>query len=90
MTEPQTSTRISNVSVAAISGAAGCFMTVMIVGALVLGMGIDKLLGFKGPFTIGLVLVSAPVSLYVVVRLVLRVVRRTQAQTTPQDTDSSF
>ena len=65
-------------------------MIVIIVGALVLGMGIDKLLGFKGPFTIGLVVVSAPVSLYVVIRLVLRVVRRTQERARPQNTDSSF
>ncbi len=65
-------------------------MTVAIVGALVLGMVIDKLLGFRGPFTVGLVLVSAPVSLYVVIRMVLGLIKRTQAQPKPQDTDSSF
>ena len=62
MTEPPASTRISNISVVTIAGAAGCFMTVVIVGALVLGIVIDKLLGFRGPFTVGLVLVSAPAS----------------------------
>lgn len=65
-------------------------MTVIIVGALVLGIVIDKLLGFRGPFTVGLVLISAPVSLYVVIRLVLAAVRRTQAPPKPQDTDTSF
>jgi hypothetical protein len=90
MTEPPASTRISNISVATIAGAAGCFMTVAIVGALVLGIVIDKLLGFRGPFTVGLVLVSAPVSLYVVIRMVLVLIKRTQAQSKPPDTDSSF
>ena len=65
-------------------------MTIAIVGALVLGIVIDKLLGFRGPFTVGLVLVSAPVSLYVVIRMVLALIKRNQGQTKPQDTDSSF
>ena len=65
-------------------------MTIAIVGALVLGIVIDKLLGFRGPFTIGLVLVSAPVSLYVVIRMVLGVMKRAQTPPKPQDTDSSF
>ena len=90
MTEPPASTRISNISVATIAGAAGCVMTIAIVGALVLGIVIDKLLGFRGPFTVGLVLVSAPVSLYVVIRMVLSVMKRTQTPPKPQDTDSSF
>jgi len=90
MTEPTASTRISNISVATIAGAAGCFMTVAIVGALVLGIVIDKLLGFRGPFTVGLVLVTAPASLYVVFRMVMALIKRTQTQPKPQDTDSSF
>ncbi len=90
MTEPPASTRIPNISVATIAGAAGCFMIVAIVGALVLGIMIDKLLGLRGPFTVGLVLVSAPASLYVVFRMVLGLIKRTQAQPKPQDTDSSF
>ena len=90
MTEPPASKRISNISVATIAGAAGCVMTIAIVGALVLGIVIDKLLGFRGPFTIGLVLVGAPVSLYVVFRLTLTLIKRTQAQASQQDKDSSF
>ncbi len=65
-------------------------MIIAIVGALVLGIVIDKLLGFRGPFTVGLVLVSAPVSLYVVIRMVLGLIKRTQAKPKSQDTDSSF
>ncbi|MBI1282044.1 MAG: hypothetical protein GC179_28215 [Anaerolineaceae bacterium] len=65
-------------------------MTIAIIGALVLGIVIDKLLGLRGPFTVGLVLVSAPVSLYVVIRMVLSLIKRTQAQPKPQDTDSSI
>ncbi len=90
MTEPPASTRITNISVATIAGAAGCVMTIAIIGALVLGIVIDKLLGLRGPFTVGLVLVSAPVSLYVVIRMVLSLIKRTQAQPKPQDTDSSI
>jgi len=65
-------------------------MTIAIIGALVLGIVIDKLLGLRGPFTVGLVLVSAPVSLYVVIRMVLGLIKRTQAPPKPQDTDTSF
>jgi len=90
MTEPPTSKRISNLSVATIASAAGCVMTIAIIGALVLGIVIDKLLGLRGPFTVGLVLVSAPVSLYVVIRMVLGLIKRTQAPPKPQDTDTSF
>ncbi len=92
MTEPPASPRIPNISVASIAGAAGCFLIVAIVGALVLGIVIDKLLGFRGLFTVGLVLVSAPISLYVVVRMVLALIKRTQAPPQPkkQDIDTSF
>jgi membrane protein implicated in regulation of membrane protease activity len=86
MTEP-TPKRIPNVSVATIAGAAGCFMIVIVVGALILGIALDRALGWRGPFTIGLVVISAPLSLYLVYRMVIKVLR--EMQQPPQDQQDS-
>lgn len=90
MTEP-TPKRIPNISVATIAGAAGCFMIVMVVGALILGIVLDRALGWRGPLTIGLVVISAPLSLYIVFRLVMKLMRTVQQPPQDQqDSDSPF
>ncbi|MEZ4670467.1 MAG: hypothetical protein R3E39_21375 [Anaerolineae bacterium] len=64
-------------------------MLVMVVGALVVGILLDRALGWRGPLTIGLVVISAPVSLYIVFRVVLGVMRRIQqTPQSPADNDS--
>ncbi len=86
MNEP-TPKRIPNVSVATIAGSAGCFMIVIVVGALILGIALDRALGWRGPLTIGLVVISAPLSLYLVYRMVIKVLQAMQQP--PQEKQDS-
>ncbi len=54
----------------------GCLTVVVILLALGAGLWLDSRLGTKPWFTLGLVLASIPVSLYMVVRLALSAARR--------------
>jgi MFS family permease len=90
--EPKPPSRARNLSYATIAGSAGCMILIGVIGALLIGMWIDAQLGWRGPCTVGLVVLSAPISLYIVVRIVLGLVA--QIQPPPKknqltDTDSS-
>lgn len=54
----------------------GCLTVVIILLALGAGIWLDSRLGTKPWFTLGLVLASIPVSLYMVVRMALSAARR--------------
>lgn len=54
----------------------GCLTVVVILLALGAGLWLDSRLGTKPWFTLGLVLASIPVSLYMVVRLALSAARQ--------------
>ncbi len=54
----------------------GCLTVVVILLALGAGLWLDSRLGTKPWFTLGLVLASIPVSLYLVVRMALSAARR--------------
>jgi MFS-type transporter involved in bile tolerance (Atg22 family) len=66
-------------------------ITVGVVGALLIGLWLDAQFGLRGPFTVGLIVLSAPISLYIVLRIVLRLMAEIQPppKTKPTDTDSS-
>ena len=68
---PSTQQYVKNLALAAVAGQAGCASLVIIVLALLIGLGMDKLLGWHGPFTVGCLLCSAPVSLAVMVKIAL-------------------
>lgn len=72
--------RARNLSYTMVAGQAGCWLTITVFGALFAGMWLDAQFGLKGPFTVGLVIVSVPVSLYIVLRIVLRLVNAIQQQ----------
>lgn len=79
MTEKQSPpSRVKNMSYAIIAGQSGFVTIVIVVGALLLGMWLDSLLGFRGLFTILLVVLSVPVSLMVMLRIVLTAVQAIQ------------
>lgn len=70
--------RIRNLSCAAAAGLAG-FATVAFTGlCLLAGLWLDAQVGTRGPFTIILLLSSIPVSLLVMTRAVVAVVRHLQ------------
>ena len=66
---PQTGINFSLVSV---GGQVGCAILFIILIALAVGIGLDRLLGTKAVFTIILFLGSFPVSLYLTYRLTIR------------------
>ena len=69
----------------------GCITLVVILGALALGLWLDRLLGTRPWFTLGLVLGSIPLSLVLVVYVALKTARRTQppsAEKTPEEDET--
>ena len=65
---------------------AGCVSVIIIILALVVGLLLDRALGTKYVFTVGLLLLSIPVSLGAMVYSVLRSTRSMQSQPAPQAT----
>jgi F0F1-type ATP synthase assembly protein I len=60
-----------NLALATVAGQAGCSTVVLVFLALFAGMFLDSRLDTHPVFTIGLVLVAIPVSLYAMIRLML-------------------
>lgn len=73
--DPKPPSRLRNLTVVAAAGQAGFGTVIIVVVALLLGLWLDSLFGLRGPFTIGLVVLSVPVSLVVMVRSVFAVTR---------------
>ncbi|NOR81981.1 MAG: hypothetical protein GQ526_00625 [Ardenticatenales bacterium] len=66
----------------------GCVTVVVVIGALLLGLWLDSLLGTRPLLTIAFVLASIPVSLYSVVRIAQSAasrVRYPEDEAPPQD-----
>lgn len=74
MTEHQPA-RIRNLTITGITALTGCIALVVIAIALVAGLWLDSLLGRRGPATVCLLVLSAPVSLYLMVRTALTLVK---------------
>ena len=62
---------VRNLALAAVAGQAGCLSVVLIFLALFAGLVLDARLDTHPVFSIGLVLVSVPLSLYAMIRLML-------------------
>ncbi len=65
---------------------AGCVSVILVILALVVGMALDRIVGTQYMFTVGLLLLSIPVSLGAMVYTVLRSTRSMQNQPAPQAT----
>lgn len=90
MPKPTGTARIKNLSVTAIAGLAGCLITIIVLVALFAGLWLDAQFKVRGLFTIVLLVLSAPVALLVVVRIVLKLVSVIQTPPQePQDTDTT-
>jgi len=66
-----TGSRPRNLACAAIAGQAGLSTVLMVFLALFAGLWLDARLGLRGPFTIGLLVLSVPLSLFLMMRLAL-------------------
>ncbi len=66
-----TGSRPRNLAYAAIAGQAGLSTVLVVLVALFLGLWLDAQLGLRGPITIGLLALSVPISLFLMLRLTL-------------------
>lgn len=90
MSRPRPVRRIRNLALAAVAAQAGCWVIVVVIIALLAGLWLDAQMGRRGPFTIGLVILSIPVSLFLVFRIVLRLIASIDPPTQDeQHTDTS-
>ncbi|MBI5958026.1 MAG: AtpZ/AtpI family protein [Chloroflexi bacterium] len=71
MTQKSNPDYVRNLALASVAGQSGCMTVILIFMALFAGMFLDARLNTHPLFTIGLVLVSVPVSLYMMIRLLL-------------------
>jgi hypothetical protein len=69
-----------NLAYAAMAGQAGCATIVFIFIALFVGLWLDAQFGVRGLFTIGLLLLSIPISLFAMVRIALGMVDQIKPQ----------
>lgn len=65
---------------------AGCVSVIVVIAALVIGLLLDRTIGTKYIFTLGLLLLSIPLSLAAMVYSVLRSTRSLRAKSTAQPT----
>jgi F0F1-type ATP synthase assembly protein I len=76
-----------NMTLAAVAGQVGCLTLVIILVAALGGLWLDNVFGTKPLFTIGLLLVSVPVTLIVMFWVVGRLTARIQTGNSQQQTE---
>jgi hypothetical protein len=82
--------RLRNLSYAALAGQAGCVTLFIVFGALLVGLWLDAQLGQRGPCVFGLLIVSVPVSLALMLRVALGAIARIQPpRPVPHDNDET-
>lgn len=74
MSSSRPPSRLRNLTLAGIAAQAGCWIVIVVFTALFAGLWLDAQFGQRGPFTVGLVLLSIPVTLFVVFRIVMRLI----------------
>ncbi|MBZ0296887.1 MAG: AtpZ/AtpI family protein [Anaerolineae bacterium] len=72
--------RIKNLGLAAIAAQAGCATLIIVFVALFAGLWLDAHFGQRGPFTFGLLILSVPFSLYLMLRIALGAINRLERQ----------
>lgn len=85
MPDPKQPARVRNLTLAGIAGLAGCWIIIVVIVALIAGLWLDARFGLRGPFTIGVVVLSMPVTLFVVLRVVLKLIAMIQPPQKPDD-----
>ncbi len=78
MTEKKIPSRSRNLTITGITALTGCVALIVVMVALFAGLWIDSLLGRRGPATICLLVLSVPLSLYLMVRIALALVKEIQ------------
>ena len=74
--KPKNSSRTRNLGITGITALTGCVSLVVIFVALLIGLTIDQMIGQQGLATICLLVLSIPVSLYLMIRMALYLVKQ--------------
>jgi F0F1-type ATP synthase assembly protein I len=82
-------TYLRNMSYAASAGTSGCSTVVVVLGALLLGLWVDSILGTRPVFTLILTLLSIPISLGLMLWIVLRATSRMTPPNIPKSAKQS-
>jgi len=77
-------TRIKNLTIAAIAGQAGCLTLTIVMLALFIGLWLDSRMGQRGPCTFGFLILSVPLSLYLMLRFTISTINRIVPQPIPE------
>jgi predicted permease len=73
----QKPSRIKNLGIAGISALTGCVSLIVVLGALFIGLWLDRVVfGQRGPATICTLVASVPVSLFLMIRIALALVQK--------------
>lgn len=86
--KPDSTVRSINLALAAFAGQAGCLSLIIVIVALFAGLWLDNQFGVRGPFTVVLLLLSVPLSLFVMVRIALGSVKNLKTPPPAKNTQS--
>lgn len=73
---PRPNTRTRNLGLTGITALTGCVSLVVILAALFIGLSIDGMIGRRGPATVCALVISMPISLFLMTFIALRLVRQ--------------
>lgn len=73
--EEKRPSRLKNLGIVGITALTGFIAVVVVIVALIVGLWIDAQIGRRGPATICLLVASVPVSLFLMIRLALGLVK---------------
>jgi len=72
-----------NLGMAAVAAQGGCATLIIVFAALFIGLWLDAQLGQRGPCVFGLLILSVPLSLYMMLRIALEAINRIVPQPPP-------
>lgn len=78
MSQEQHPPRLRNLTIAGLSSLTGCAAILIVLAALFLGLMIDNILGYRGPATACLLILSVPLSLYIMIKIAFTLIQRIQ------------
>ena len=85
--DPQKKQRAINTTIAILAGQVGCLTLIVLAAAVLGGMWLDARLGSKPTFTVGLLLVSIPVSVILMLVVARKAIAKIKTQpANPQST----
>jgi ABC-type dipeptide/oligopeptide/nickel transport system permease component len=90
MTGPKLSRRAKNLLLAGTAGLAGFASVVIIFTAFFLGLWLDSRTGSRPLFTISLLVLSVPVSLFTMLKIATGAVKRIIPQVPPNNTQGTY